>query len=85
MKKRIANIPWVFWFTVEFRPKWFKMFWKTRGANFTEIQFLYWKISIGMPWLNSYLSFPDYYDENIHETNKENLKARFSILVNEKI
>jgi hypothetical protein len=50
----IRNFPWVFWVTVE-RRKWFKMFWKSRGANFLNLQIFCFYISIGMPWKKSVL------------------------------
>lgn len=50
MRIGTANYPWVFWINISYRPKWFKMFWKTRGANYIEYQVLILKITIGRPW-----------------------------------
>lgn len=84
MNKEIANYPWVFWLTIRWRPKWFKKFWKTRGGNYLEYQFLWWQISIGRPWLKSNLdSKVESYGsaKYVHKTNQDNLKLPFSILI----
>ncbi len=79
-----ANIDWVFWIDISIRKEWFTKFWKTRGANFLEIQFFNLRIGIGMPWLNTYLTYFDYMDENIYKTNIDNAKRRFSFLIKSK-
>jgi hypothetical protein len=79
--KKYANVPWVFWFTVRIRRNWFKIFWTARGSNFREFQIWIFQISIGRPWLNSTMTYPDYYDENTKEINDGNLKSKFSILI----
>lgn len=84
MKKEIANYPWVFWLSIRWRPKWFKRFWKTRGANYSEYQFLWWAISVGRPWLKMYVdSNRDNYGsaKYIHDSNKQNLKLLVSFLI----
>ena len=45
-----TKIGWVFYITIRKR-EWFKKFWKTRGANFMEIQIYNYCISLGLPWL----------------------------------
>jgi hypothetical protein len=49
MKEEKIYYPWVFWLSFE-RRKWFKRFWKSRGANSLDIQFFNLHISVGMPW-----------------------------------
>lgn len=84
MKKEVANYPWVFWLSVRWRPRWFKKFWGTRGANYAEYQFLWWQISIGKPWLKMFVdsSQRDYGSAKyVHKSNQENLKQTFSFLI----
>ncbi len=79
--KKTAKIDWVFWLTIRFRPNWFKLFWSTRGSNYMEFQILIFVVSIGMPWLNSTMIYPNYLDENINTINKNNLQSKFSFLI----
>ena len=68
----INKYPWVFWFNIKIRTKWFSYFWKARGANYLEIQFLCFYISIGRPWSEYYLetNIRDYGNLNsIKKTN----------------
>lgn len=81
--KELANYPWVFWFQVSYRPKWFSYNWRTRGANFIEVQLWVFKISIGRPWLKSPVDahVRDYGSAKyVHNTNQDNLKQRFSFI-----
>jgi hypothetical protein len=80
---KTAKVDWVFWVNVSFR-KWFKPFWTTRGANFRDIQLPFVCISIGLPWLATSMTFPDYLDENTYLANSTNLKQPFSFLVKRK-
>lgn len=70
MKK--VKTPWVFWFRISYRHKWFKRFWYTRGNNYLEVQCWILKISIGMPWLHNRIF-------NAKEANLANEKAPWSI------
>ena len=81
--KELANYPWVFWFQVSYRPKWFSYNWRARGANFIEVQLWVFKISIGRPWLKSPVDahVRDYGSAKyVHNTNQDNLKQRFSFI-----
>lgn len=49
MYKEVKNYPQVFWIRIEKRD-WFQKFWKSRGSNCLDLQFLNLHISIGMPW-----------------------------------
>lgn len=49
------NFPWIFYITIEFNTDWFSYWWKTRGANFLQLQILFFKIKLGRPWLKCYL------------------------------
>jgi beta-lactamase class D len=85
MKVKTANYPWVFWIYIQWRPKWFAFWWKTRGANAWDCQIWKFHISIGMPWFIGYVEANqrDYGSaKHIHETNKCNAKRPFSILIN---
>lgn len=85
-KIETANYPWVFWVNIGWR-KWFTFFWKTRGANFMDIQIWRMHISIGMPWYKGYLKGcqRDHGSaKNIHKTNQDNLKAPLSVLIKAK-
>jgi hypothetical protein len=82
--KKNGYIDWVFWINISIRKKWFRKLWKTRGANFLDIQFFCFYVTIGMPWLNTYLTYENYIDSNIYNTNMENLKNKFSFLVKSK-
>jgi hypothetical protein len=85
MKKETANYPWVFWLSIGWRAKWFRFFWHVRGANFLEIQFWKFRISIGRPWLKSIADAHqrDYgSSQHIHKTNRDNLKQKISFLIN---
>lgn len=76
--------PWVFWFSISYRPKWFKKFWRTRGTNFIEYQIFFLKISIGRPWLHEEdygLGINTTREDQIKEINKGNLKQPFSLLI----
>jgi len=55
----------VFWITFEKR-QWFSKLWKTRGANFMNIQIFGLMISIGLPWKNVYI--------NVHNRDYRTLK-----------
>jgi hypothetical protein len=84
-KIETANYPWVFWIDISYRPKWFKWFWSTRGANYIEFQVIIFRISIGMPWIKDVVSANqrDFGSAKcIHKTNKDNLRNRFSFLIN---
>ena len=86
MKKKlpISNYPWVFWITIRWRPEWFSFYWTIRGANFRDVQLWKLHISIGRPWLQVLMDSHqrDYGSaKDIHETNKGNLRNRFSILL----
>ncbi len=45
-----TKVTWVFWINLSIRKNWFKFFWKTRGANYLEVQLWIFKLSIGLPW-----------------------------------
>lgn len=75
-----AKVDWVFWISLSFR-NWYKLFWTTRGANFRDIQIGFIRVSIGLPWLNSSMTYQDYLDEHTYKTNSENLNAPLSILI----
>lgn len=80
--KKISNIDWVFWVQIQ-RRDWFKIFWKSRGANFLTLHFLKWHISIGMPWLRSSVdSTPIESISKTNELNREGNKmlGRFRIV-----
>lgn len=49
------KFPWVFWIRFEKR-QWFSKLWKSRGANFMDIQIFNIHISIGMPWKKMYMN-----------------------------
>lgn len=83
MNKELANYPWVFWIAIRWRPKWFKFYWKTRGANYIDIQWWKFHISIGRPWLKTVVDAHsrDYGSAKyVHDTNKQNLKPLFSFI-----
>ena len=77
----LSNYPWVFWFKISYKPKWFSRLWSTRGANYFEMQLGFLRISIGRPWLKN---VTDAYIRDqgsckrVHETNKQNLQDFFS-------
>jgi len=80
----MKKVNWVFWFNVSIRRNWFSYFWKTRGANFIEIQFFIFKISIGLPWHKNYINsiIRDYgSNASLLKTNEMNLKSRWAILM----
>ena len=80
------KVPWVFWIQVR-RRKWFKWFWKSRGANHLDIQIIWFHVSIGMPWnqsnVRSELSQWGNLN-NIEKTNNQNLKNPWAILIEPK-
>lgn len=83
-----SKLPWVFWLNISIRRDWFKRFWKTRGANFLEMQAWIFKISIGMPWLQGPVSstrknYGSY--DYIRKTNLDNLKQPFSIAIGKNV
>ena len=85
MKIKTSKMPWVFWFRISIRRKWFSYWWHTRGANYYELQVWIFKISIGRPWFIGavYQNRKDYGSLNhIRQTNADNLKAPFTILMN---
>lgn len=69
--------PWVFWFDISIRKKWFSNYWTTRGANFFEMQLWIFKISIGRPWIKS----EHFGYDHVKKANKDNLRAPFSFLI----
>ena len=71
--KLIKRYPWVFWLRFEKRD-WFSNFWKSRGANFLEIQIFKLCISIGLPWNKEVLKQVDvnYPLEGLNHLRKTN-------------
>jgi hypothetical protein len=83
-KFNTSKFPWVIWFKVSIRRKWFSYWWKTRGANFLELQVWIFKISIGMPWAaDAVHRFRKDYGshDHIRETNRCNAIPFFSFKI----
>jgi hypothetical protein len=81
MKPDYANYPWVFWITIRYRPRWFKRFWESRGANYVEYQLWVFQVIIGRPWLRGPVESHqrDFGSAKyVHNCNKENLRHWFS-------
>lgn len=80
----MKQFPYIFWINISIRKNWFSLFWKSRGANFIEIQFLIFKINIGCSWGKNILK---YYTDNceslslLKKSNEMNLKAPLSFQV----
>lgn len=55
-QQAIKNFPWILHLKVEVRKDWFSKLWKTRGANYLELQVWIFKITIGMPWIKDVLA-----------------------------
>jgi hypothetical protein len=77
MRKQQQNYPWVFWFTIRLeKPLGYN--WKTRGSNFYEIRWWWFRLSIGRPWITPQT------ESYLKSANEANLKAKYSFFMNRK-
>jgi hypothetical protein len=64
--------PWVFWIRFSICSRMSSAFWYSRGANVIDIQLYKLRMSIGLPWLQTVLS---YYANNSINKSFEHLKT----------
>ena len=80
--KELANYPWVFWFQVSYRPKWFSYNWCMGSQLYRSavvgVQDKY-REAVAKIAIDSHVR--DYGSAKyVHNTNQDNLKQRFSFI-----